>query len=125
MKELLAVSRDVSRHMEVLLELHEAQLKNREIRTELAHARRITLLGTLAGSIAHELRQPLTAVMANARAARRFLERPEPEVASAIEALDDIVRDDQRASQIIEHFRALLKGGQLPRHPLRPERRGR
>jgi PAS domain S-box-containing protein len=116
-KELLAVSRDVSRHMEVLVELHEAQLKNREIRTELAHVRRITLLGTLAGSIAHELRQPLTAVMANARAARRFLERPEPEVASAIEALDDIVRDDQRASQIIEHFRSLLKGGQLPDTP--------
>src|SRR6185503_1877311 len=100
--ELLAVSRDVSRHMEVLLELQEAQTKNREIRTELAHVRRITLLGTLAGSIAHELRQPLTAIMANARAAHRFLERPDPDVASAIEALDDIVRDDQRASQIIE-----------------------
>jgi PAS domain S-box-containing protein len=116
-KELLAVSRDVSRHMEVLVELHEAQLKNREIRTELAHVRRITVLGTLAGSIAHELRQPLTAVMANARAARRFLERPEPDVASAIDALDDIVRDDQRASQIIEHLRSLLKGGQLPDAP--------
>jgi PAS domain S-box-containing protein len=116
-KELLAVSRDVSRHMEVLIELHKAQLKNREIRTELAHVRRITLLGTLAGSIAHELRQPLTAVMANARAARRFLERPVPAVVSAIEALDDIVRDDQRASQIIEHFRSLLKGARIPDTP--------
>ena len=116
-KELLAVSRDISRHMEVLLELHEAQTKNREIRTELAHVRRITLLGTLAGSIAHELRQPLTAIMANARAAHRFLERPDPEVASALEALDDIVRDDQRASHIIEHFRSLLKGGQVPDTP--------
>ena len=116
-KELLAVSRDVSRHMEVLVELREAQQKNREIRTELAHVRRITLLGTLAGSIAHELRQPLAAIMANARAARRFLERPDPEVATAIEALDDIVRDDQRASQIIEHFRSLLKGGQAPETP--------
>jgi two-component system sensor kinase FixL len=116
-KELLAVSRDVSRHLEVLVELREAQQKNREIRTELAHVRRITLLGTLAGSIAHELRQPLAAIMANARAARRFLERPDPEVASAIEALDDIVRDDKRASQIIEHFRSLLKGGQVPETP--------
>jgi len=115
--ELLAVSRDVSRHMEVLLELQAAQTKNREIRTELAHVRRITLLGTLAGSIAHELRQPLTAIMANARAAHRFLERPDPEVASAIEALDDIVRDDQRASQIIEQFRSQLKGGQVPDSP--------
>ena len=116
-KELLAVSRDVSRHMAVLLELQEAQTKNREIRNELAHVRRITLLGTLAGSIAHELRQPLTAIMANARAAHRFLERPDPEVARAIEALDDIVRDDQRASHIIEHFRSLLKGGQAPDTP--------
>ena len=116
-KELLAVSRDVSRHMQVLLELREAQTKNHEIRTELAHVRRVTLLGTLAGSIAHELRQPLTAIMANARAAHRFLERPDPEVARAIEALDDIVRDDQRASHIIEHFRSLLKGGQVPDTP--------
>jgi PAS domain S-box-containing protein len=109
-REWIGISTDISHHMEVLVELHETQLKNREIRDELAHTRRITLLGTLAGSIAHELRQPLAAVMANARAARRFLERPAPEVGKAIEALDDIVRDDQRASQIIEHFRSLLKG---------------
>jgi two-component system, LuxR family, sensor kinase FixL len=109
--ELLAISRDVSRHMEILDELHEAQVRNREIRNELAHVGRVTLLGTLAGSIAHELRQPLTAVMANARAARRFLEKPLPDVAAAIEALEDIERDDQRASHIIEHFRSLLRHG--------------
>lgn len=116
-REWIGISTDISRHMEVQRELHETQLKNREIRNELAHTRRITLLGTLAGSIAHELQQPLTAVMANARAARRFLERPAPDVGSAIEALDDIVRDDQRASQIIEHFRSLLKGGPPPDQP--------
>lgn len=109
--ELLAISRDVSRHMEILDELHEAQVRNREIRNELAHVGRVTLLGTLAGSIAHELRQPLTAVMANARAARRFLQQPLPDVAAAIEALEDIERDDQRASHIIEHFRSLLRRG--------------
>ena len=115
--ELLAISRDVSRHVEILDELHETQVRNREIRNALAHVGRVTLLGTLAGSIAHELRQPLTAVMANARAARRFLEKPVPDVAAAIEALEDIVRDDQRAAHIIEHFRSLLKRDAPRREP--------
>ena len=109
--ELLAISRDVSRHIEVLGELREAQVRHREIRNELAHVGRITLLGTLAGSIAHELRQPLAAIMANAHASRRFLEHRLPDAVSALDALEDIVRDGQRASHIIEHFRALLKAG--------------
>ena len=75
---------------------------------QLAHAGRLTMLGTLAASIAHELTQPLTAVRANARAALELLDRPVPDVAEATLALQDIVRDEHRAAEMVEHFRKLL-----------------
>ena len=75
---------------------------------QLAHAGRLTMLGTLAASIAHELTQPLTAVRANARAALELLDRPVPDVAEATLALQDIVRDEHRAAEMVEHFRRLL-----------------
>jgi PAS domain S-box-containing protein len=75
---------------------------------QLAHAGRLTVLGTLAASIAHELTQPLTAVRANARAALQLLDRPVPDVAEATLALQDIVRDEHRAAEMVLHFRRLL-----------------
>jgi C4-dicarboxylate-specific signal transduction histidine kinase len=69
------------------------------------------MLGTLTASIAHELTQPLTAIMTNAQAARRLVTQPVPDVGQLTAALDDIVRDDQRAADIIEHFRSLLRRG--------------
>ena len=108
---LLAISRDVTSQKEAVDALHEAQTRMTEIRNQLAHVARLTMLGTLTASIAHELTQPLTAIMTNARAARRLASMPVPDVAQLTAALDDIVRDDQRASEIIEHFRSLLRRG--------------
>jgi len=82
-----------------------------EIRNQLGHVARLTMLGTLTASIAHELTQPLTAIMTNARAARRLATQQVPDVGQVTAALDDIVRDDQRAADIIEHFRSLLRRG--------------
>ena len=91
--------------------LHDAQTRMTEIRNQLAHVARLTMLGTLTASIAHELTQPLTAIMTNAQAARRLAAQPVPDVDQLTAALDDIVRDDQRAADIIEHFRSLLRRG--------------
>ena len=108
---LLAISRDVTTQKEATDALRDAQTRMTEIRSQLAHVARLTMLGTLTASIAHELTQPLTAIMTNAQAARRLAAQAVPDVAQLTAALDDIVRDDQRVSDIIEHFRRLLRRG--------------
>ena len=108
---LLAISRDVTRQKEAIDALHVAQTRMTEIRNQLAHVARLTMLGTVTASIAHELTQPLTAIMTNAQAARRLAAQPVPDVNQLTAALDDIVRDDQRAADIIDHFRTLLRQG--------------
>jgi PAS domain S-box-containing protein len=108
---LLAISRDVTRQKEAVDALHDAQAKMAEIRNQLAHVGRLAMVGTLTAWIAHELTQPLTAMMTNARVARRLAAQPVPDIGQLTAALDDIVRDDQRATDIIEHFRSLLRRG--------------
>ena len=92
---------------------HEAQ----EQRRELAHLSRVASLGELSGALAHEVSQPLAAILANAQAAQRLLSRepnPPPEIG---DILKDIVHDDQRAGQVIHRLRTLLKKGELDPRP--------
>jgi len=77
----------------------------------LAHLNRVAAMTELATSIAHELNQPLAAILSNAQAARRLLQKDPPDVAEALEALVDIVNDDHRAGTIIQRMRAMLKKG--------------
>jgi PAS domain S-box-containing protein len=77
--------------------------------TELAHVTRVATMGELAASLAHEINQPLTAILANAQAARRFLSMTEPDLDEVRQILDDIVSDDRRVSEVIRRMRALLK----------------
>ena len=86
-----------------------AELEARRIQNELAHATRLSVLGELAASMAHELNQPLAAILSNAQAARRFLAAPEPDLKEIREILDDIVRDDKRAGDVIHHMRAMVQ----------------
>ena len=83
-----------------------------------AHASRVATLGELAASLAHELNQPLTAILSNANAARRFLEADPPDLAEVRSTLADIAADDRRASDIIARMRAMLRRGELVRRPL-------
>jgi len=84
-------------------------------RDELAHLSRVAMLGELSGSLAHEINQPLAAILSNAQAALRFLAR-EPAVLQPVgEALQAIVTSDRRASQVIERLRALLRKGESVR----------
>ncbi|HET7008734.1 MAG TPA: PAS domain S-box protein, partial [Candidatus Binatia bacterium] len=101
--QVLGLSTDITMRKTV-----EAEL--RQQRDELAHVSRVSLMGELAASLAHELNQPLTAILSNAQAAQRFLTNNLDEVR---EILNDIVEDDNRASEIIRKIRALVRKEEL------------
>jgi two-component system, LuxR family, sensor kinase FixL len=82
-------------------------------RQELAHLTRVSTLGELAGSLAHELNQPLTAILSNVQAAQRFIDLEPPDLAEVREILKDIVDDSCRASEVIRRIRAFVKKDEL------------
>ena len=79
------------------------------VRTELAHVSRMTTLGELTASIAHEVNQPLGAMVANAAACVRWLSAQPPDTANARRALESIVAGGRRAGEVIGRIRALVK----------------
>lgn len=87
-------------------------------RTELAHLSRVTLLGELSGSLAHELNQPLTAILSNAQAAQRMMASSSFDPDEIREVLGDIVDQDKRAGEVIHRLRRLLKRGEVETAPL-------
>jgi signal transduction histidine kinase len=89
--------------------------RNRE---QLAHVTRISTLGELATSLAHELNQPLTAILSNAQAAQRFLSSKPTDLKEVHEILEDIVADNRRAGEVIQRMRALVKKGELEFAPV-------
>jgi len=101
-----------------ITERKRAELEAARQRNELAHLSRMTMLGELSGSLAHELNQPLTAILANAQAAQRFLADDEPDMEQVREILHDIVMDDERAGEVIHRLREMLRKGQIRRQPL-------
>jgi signal transduction histidine kinase len=92
-----------------------AQAKSGELTMELAHMNRRATAGELAGSIAHELRQPLTAIVAAASAGQNWLQRSVPNFDEARQAFQTIVRDAHRADGVIENVRAMFKKKPVPR----------
>ena len=79
-----------------------------QLRAEIAYSTRAAMLGELAAALAHELNQPLTAILSNAQAARRFIAAGMIEAAELRAILDDIIRDDKRAGGVIHNLRAML-----------------
>ncbi|MBV9873136.1 MAG: response regulator [Verrucomicrobia bacterium] len=80
-----------------------------KVQAELAHVTRVTTLGELTASIAHEINQPLTAIVSNASAGLRWLSADSPNMEEAREAIRRIVRDGNRAGDVISRMRALFK----------------
>ena len=74
---------------------------------------RVSTVGEMTASLAHQLNQPLTAIMANAQAGARILDAPEPDYVEIVEILRDIVNDDRRASDVIQRLRRLLRKGDV------------
>jgi PAS domain S-box-containing protein len=81
----------------------------RKAQAELAHVARVTTLGELTASIAHEVNQPLAAIVTNGQASLRLLSRSKPDIDEAREAVESMIGDSLRASEVIKRIRALLK----------------
>ena len=95
-----------------ITERRQAELKVEWQRNELAHLSRVGMLGELSSSLAHELNQPLMAILSNAQAAQRFLAHDSTDLNEVRDILKDIVEDDRRASEVIRRLRLLLKKGE-------------
>jgi signal transduction histidine kinase/ligand-binding sensor domain-containing protein len=92
---------------------HIARLEEeRKHHAELAHASRVTLLGELSASLAHELKQPLSAILSNAQAGLRFLANDPQDLVEVRDILADIASEDRRASEIIGRMRAMMQKGE-------------
>jgi two-component system sensor kinase FixL len=98
-----------------ITERKEAELEVQRSRQELAHFARVSTVGQLTASIAHELNQPLTGILTNARAGLRFLDAGPPDVAELRDILADIVADDKRAAEVIRRLREILRKGETQR----------
>ena len=97
---------------------NRAQHKARSLLNELAHANRISMMGELAATLAHELNQPMTAIMSNAQAATRFLDRSSPDLDEVREILREIAEEDARAGEVIRRMRTLVKKERASFQPL-------
>ncbi len=86
-----------------------AQHHARELQDELAHVGRVMALGTLTGSLAHEINQPLAAITTNAHTALVMLEAPQPDVTEVCAALNDITSDTRRIDDVLRHLRSMLR----------------
>ena len=90
-------------------QLRLAELAARKLHDELAHMQRVNTTGELATTLAHELNQPLGAILRNVEAAELLLQQTPPDYAEVQAILADIKRDDQRAGAVIDQMRTLLK----------------
>lgn len=95
------------------LSRRQAELEAQRLRQDLAHVGRVSAMGELTASLAHELNQPLTAILNNAQAAQRFLAADVVNLEELREIVSDIVADDKRAADLIRQTRRLLDKGDL------------
>ena len=97
----------------VLLREHRwrqfAEVQSRQRMAELAHVNRFSTAGELTASIAHEINQPLGSILTNAETAKVILTSPSPDIVELNEIVDDILKDDRRATEVIRRMRSLLK----------------
>jgi signal transduction histidine kinase len=112
--------RVVGQIMASALERKRADLQTRKLQAEVTLAARRSAMGEFAASIAHELNQPLGAILGNANAIRRMISSERSDPQEAVAALGDIVEDAKRASGIIRRVRALFKDGNSPKTVLEP-----
>jgi len=105
----------------VIREREQAEDALHEQRNHLAHITRVATAGELSGAIAHELRQPLTSIMANAQAGLHLLSRDRVDLEEVRAILEDITRDDQQAANVLGRLRSFVKDGKSRFEPLAVE----
>jgi signal transduction histidine kinase len=100
---------DFAAQAAIVLEITRREQQYREVQNELAHANRVLTMGQLTASIAHELRQPLGAVLNDGKASLNWLTRHPPEVEEAKLCLEEVIKDVNRASDVIDRIHRLVK----------------
>jgi PAS domain S-box-containing protein len=108
---ILETNNDITERKRAEDELHRAQ-------NELAHVTRVMTMGELVASIAHEVNQPLGAIVTNGHACVRLLSREDPDIAKTREVVERMIRDGMRASEVIKRIRELLQKTPLEKAPL-------
>jgi PAS domain S-box-containing protein len=92
-----------------ITDIREMKLEIERQRQSLAHLTRVSMVGKLSNTLAHELNQPLTAIMSNAQAVQRLITKIPLDIDELKSAIEDIIQDDTRAGEVIRHIRGLLK----------------
>ena len=110
--------RGVSTDVTAIVRAEQAEQALRAAQAELAHVTRLTSMGELTTTIAHEINQPLAAILANAEACRSWLDRAPPDLAAARRSVEWIVDDGNRTSEVIRRVRALSKKDDIESGPL-------
>ena len=111
-RELLVSIEDITKR-------RQAERRSLKLRDELFHVTRRSSMGELAASLAHEIKQPLTAILSNARAAERFLSPDNQDLDEVKGALSDIAEDSSRADQILLRLREMMRKSSVKLVPLR------
>jgi len=109
---------DITKRKRAEEELNQKEISLREAQNELAHVSRVTTMGELAASIAHEVNQPLAGIVVNANASLRWMASDSPNLVEAREAVRRIIRDGNRAGDVISRMRALLKKASAAKEPV-------
>ena len=119
--EYIGVIMDITDQKRAEEELRRSEVNLRKVQSELAHVTRVTTMGELAASIAHEVNQPVAGVVLNGNACLRWLARLKEDsvyLAEAREALQRIIRDGNRAGEVIARIRTLFKKSETAKGPL-------
>ena len=101
-----------------ITERKQAEAEVNRARTQLLHVERSLRLNEMTASLAHELNQPLAAILSNAQAALRFLKSDKPDLNEFQEILRDIISDDQRAGNVIRSLRSMMKREEVDKSPI-------
>ena len=112
------VCTDITERKRAEAEARENDRRYREMQMELAHANRVATMGQLTASIAHEVNQPLAAVVANAEACLRWLDRGTPDLDAACRSVKWVIDSANRASEVIRRVRALANKTEIEKVPL-------
>ena len=109
---------DLTERKEAEENLRESERRYRDAQAELAHVTRVTTLGELTASIAHEVNQPLAGISSNAEACLRWLDRGTPYLDAARRSVEWIINDCNRAGEVIQRVRSLAKRTDIQKAPL-------